>query len=314
MHPRPPLALLVARARCQTTPERNQHLKGEGKRRGGEIWGHFKGLNDRTELEADGRLPWPPRGAAPPPSPPRQHRQPPLHHPPSRCCRRRRSHRPPPPLPGRLGRKGSPAPTAAVPGPRPSLCGRREAAPAMGDIHEVPRPRIATAQLAQHIGQPVCFVGRVEKVRGALGGLRERGRGCPGLCGERLAPSLGQPGGSGRPGSGAGGGRGSAGKTCLRRPRLWRSRPPLERTGLFSRIKYSFVDSFQREARRAYGWTRKAHDCGAERACKLRSALEILDAASCGFRRFCLFWNPYMPSMFWVIPPVFHCLFLASFR
>ncbi|TRZ16320.1 hypothetical protein HGM15179_010783 [Zosterops borbonicus] len=34
----------------------------------------------------------------------------------------------------------------------------------MGDIHEVPRPRIATGQLAQHIGQPVCFVGRVEKI------------------------------------------------------------------------------------------------------------------------------------------------------
>ncbi|XP_058662529.1 replication protein A 14 kDa subunit [Ammospiza caudacuta] len=34
----------------------------------------------------------------------------------------------------------------------------------MGDIHEVPRPRIATGQLAQHIGEPVCFVGRVEKI------------------------------------------------------------------------------------------------------------------------------------------------------
>ncbi|XP_039405199.1 replication protein A 14 kDa subunit [Corvus cornix cornix] len=34
----------------------------------------------------------------------------------------------------------------------------------MGDIHEVPRPRIGTGQLAQHIGQPVCFVGRVEKI------------------------------------------------------------------------------------------------------------------------------------------------------
>lgn len=40
----------------------------------------------------------------------------------------------------------------------------------MGDVHEVPRPRIATGQLAQHIGQPVCFVGRVEKVRDLLGG------------------------------------------------------------------------------------------------------------------------------------------------
>ncbi|NXK31150.1 RFA3 protein, partial [Piprites chloris] len=34
----------------------------------------------------------------------------------------------------------------------------------MGDIHEVPRPRIATGQLAQHIGKPVCFVGRIEKI------------------------------------------------------------------------------------------------------------------------------------------------------
>ncbi|NXW94824.1 RFA3 protein, partial [Alopecoenas beccarii] len=34
----------------------------------------------------------------------------------------------------------------------------------MGDIHEVPRRRIATAHLAQNIGRPVCFVGRVEKV------------------------------------------------------------------------------------------------------------------------------------------------------
>ncbi|NWR44223.1 RFA3 protein, partial [Regulus satrapa] len=28
----------------------------------------------------------------------------------------------------------------------------------MGDIHELPRPRIATGQLAQHIGEPVCFI------------------------------------------------------------------------------------------------------------------------------------------------------------
>lgn len=69
----------------------------------------------------------------------------------------------------------------------------------MGDIHEVPRPRIATGQLAQHIGQPVCFVGRVEKVRGALGGSGSGdGRGGGGL---------GRLGGCGRPGSGAGGGR-----------------------------------------------------------------------------------------------------------
>uniref|UniRef100_A0A8C3K6Z0 Replication protein A 14 kDa subunit n=1 Tax=Calidris pygmaea TaxID=425635 RepID=A0A8C3K6Z0_9CHAR len=34
----------------------------------------------------------------------------------------------------------------------------------MADLHEVPRRRVATSQLAQHIGQPVCFVGRVEKI------------------------------------------------------------------------------------------------------------------------------------------------------
>ncbi|KAM6374744.1 replication protein A 14 kDa subunit [Alca torda] len=34
----------------------------------------------------------------------------------------------------------------------------------MADLHEVPRHRIATGHLAQHIGQPVCFVGRVEKI------------------------------------------------------------------------------------------------------------------------------------------------------
>ncbi|XP_067418241.1 replication protein A 14 kDa subunit isoform X1 [Emydura macquarii macquarii] len=34
----------------------------------------------------------------------------------------------------------------------------------MGDVHEGPRPRIATSQLAQHVGQPVCFVGRMEKI------------------------------------------------------------------------------------------------------------------------------------------------------
>ncbi|EMP32702.1 Replication protein A 14 kDa subunit [Chelonia mydas] len=34
----------------------------------------------------------------------------------------------------------------------------------MGDVHEGPRPRIATSHLAQHLGQRVCFVGRVEKV------------------------------------------------------------------------------------------------------------------------------------------------------
>ncbi|XP_019364017.1 PREDICTED: replication protein A 14 kDa subunit [Gavialis gangeticus] len=34
----------------------------------------------------------------------------------------------------------------------------------MEDVHEGPRPRIATSQLAQHVGQPVCFVGRVQKI------------------------------------------------------------------------------------------------------------------------------------------------------
>lgn len=51
-------------AHCQITPERHQYLKGEGKRRGGEIPGDLKGLNDRTGLEADGRLPRPPGARA----------------------------------------------------------------------------------------------------------------------------------------------------------------------------------------------------------------------------------------------------------
>uniref|UniRef100_A0A493TYB1 Replication protein A3 n=1 Tax=Anas platyrhynchos platyrhynchos TaxID=8840 RepID=A0A493TYB1_ANAPP len=34
----------------------------------------------------------------------------------------------------------------------------------MEDAHEAPRHRIAAAQLAQHIGRPVCFVGRLHKV------------------------------------------------------------------------------------------------------------------------------------------------------
>ncbi|XP_018410633.1 PREDICTED: replication protein A 14 kDa subunit [Nanorana parkeri] len=34
----------------------------------------------------------------------------------------------------------------------------------MGEIDELPRPRINTSMLARYMGQPVCFVGRVEKV------------------------------------------------------------------------------------------------------------------------------------------------------
>ncbi|XP_075683863.1 replication protein A 14 kDa subunit [Rhinoderma darwinii] len=34
----------------------------------------------------------------------------------------------------------------------------------MADLYEVPRVRINTSMLAQYMGQPVCFVGRVEKV------------------------------------------------------------------------------------------------------------------------------------------------------
>ncbi|XP_075067857.1 replication protein A 14 kDa subunit [Mixophyes fleayi] len=34
----------------------------------------------------------------------------------------------------------------------------------MADLQEVPRTRINTSMLAQYVGQPVCFVGRVEKV------------------------------------------------------------------------------------------------------------------------------------------------------
>ncbi|XP_053323682.1 replication protein A 14 kDa subunit [Spea bombifrons] len=34
----------------------------------------------------------------------------------------------------------------------------------MADIYEAPRVRINTSMLAQYMGRPVCFVGRVEKV------------------------------------------------------------------------------------------------------------------------------------------------------
>ncbi|XP_077124234.1 replication protein A 14 kDa subunit [Ranitomeya variabilis] len=34
----------------------------------------------------------------------------------------------------------------------------------MGDVSDAPRVRINTSMLAQYIGKPVCFVGRVEKV------------------------------------------------------------------------------------------------------------------------------------------------------
>ncbi|KAM8810515.1 replication protein A 14 kDa subunit [Eudromia elegans] len=34
----------------------------------------------------------------------------------------------------------------------------------MADVHEAARPRVAVAHLAQRLGQPVCFVGRVEKI------------------------------------------------------------------------------------------------------------------------------------------------------
>ncbi|KAK2531368.1 Rpa3 [Columba livia] len=43
----------------------------------------------------------------------------------------------------------------------------------MGDIFEVPRRRIATAHLAQNIGRPVCFVGRVEKLDEEISGVIE---------------------------------------------------------------------------------------------------------------------------------------------
>lgn len=48
------------------------------------------------------------------------------------------------------------------------LGGVRRLWKAMGDIHEVGRARINTSMLAQYIGQPVCFVGRVEKVSSPL--------------------------------------------------------------------------------------------------------------------------------------------------
>ncbi|XP_072269033.1 replication protein A 14 kDa subunit [Pyxicephalus adspersus] len=34
----------------------------------------------------------------------------------------------------------------------------------MGEIYEVARTRINTSMLAQYLGKPVCFVGRVEKI------------------------------------------------------------------------------------------------------------------------------------------------------
>ncbi|XP_043922424.1 replication protein A 14 kDa subunit [Protopterus annectens] len=34
----------------------------------------------------------------------------------------------------------------------------------MGDVFETPKTRVNTSMLSQHIGKPVCFVGRVEKV------------------------------------------------------------------------------------------------------------------------------------------------------
>lgn len=177
---RTPSALLAARH----TARLHQYLKGEGKRRGGETRGDLKGLNDRTGLEADGRLPRPPGARAR--RPPRRgstESRPSGTHPPAAAAAA---------LTGRRLRfrvawgAGEVPPRPPRPrGRRPSLGGRREAAPAMGDIHEVPRRRIATGQLAQHIGQPVCFVGRVEKVWSGDGAV-------PALCVRGLALALRQ--------------------------------------------------------------------------------------------------------------------------
>lgn len=103
----------------------------------------------------------------------------------------------------------------------------------MADVHEVPRRRIATGHLAQHIGQPVCFVGRVEKVRDLLraGALCGEAAALPGASWSR--PGLREAGGPSQAGGGAGrevavvvsvGSRGG--------------RPPFELTG-----PVSFVDS-----------------------------------------------------------------------
>lgn len=55
----------------------------------------------------------------------------------------------------------------------------------MEDAHEAPRHRIAAAQLAQHIGRPVCFVGRLHKVWGRGTGSGPVAGGC---CGGVGAP------------------------------------------------------------------------------------------------------------------------------
>lgn len=71
---------------------------------------------------------------------------------------------------------------------RPRCRGNQEAAAGRGkplnmeDVHEGPRPRITTSQLAQHVGQPVCFVGRVQKVPALAGAFR----------GSRMLRSLGR--------------------------------------------------------------------------------------------------------------------------
>lgn len=41
----------------------------------------------------------------------------------------------------------------------------------MATILDLPKPRIICSMMSQYINKPVCFVGRVEKVRSALKGL-----------------------------------------------------------------------------------------------------------------------------------------------
>lgn len=186
--------------------------------------------------QADGRLPRPPWGSAPPPSPPRQHRQLPLHHPPSRCRRRRRrSYQPPPPLPGRLGRRGSPASLGPFPGPQ-SLP-RRKAGSGGKRLWTSTRCRGRASprrSWRSTSGSPSASWGasRRSAGRSAVSGSGD---------GAALAPSLGLLGSSRRPGSTAGGARILAGKNWLRRPRLWGFQVPLERAGLMSFLELNVL-------------------------------------------------------------------------
>lgn len=56
----------------------------------------------------------------------------------------------------------------------------------MVDIMELPKARVNASMLTQYIDRPVCFVGKLEKVRAGLGerkGLGPLGNGCEVGCG-----------------------------------------------------------------------------------------------------------------------------------